>query len=75
MRLSVDKNNQTPIYLQIKNQIKNMIISGELPSGFQLPPERKLADTLCVNRSTVMNAYRELKADGCIDSHIGKGTV
>lgn len=75
MRILIDKDNQIPIYLQIKNQIGNMIISGELAEGFQLPPERKLAEMLGVNRSTVMNAYRELKADGYIDSHIGKGTV
>jgi len=43
--------------------------------GFRLPPERKLAESLGINRSTVLNAYRELKAEGLIESRIGQGTV
>lgn len=61
--------------MQIKNQIRDKILSSELLEGFILPPERKLAETLGVNRSTVINAYQELKADGLIDSHVGKGTI
>ena len=52
-----------------------MTISGELAADYILPPERKLAETLGVNRSTVLNAYQELKADGFITSHVGRGTV
>jgi DNA-binding transcriptional MocR family regulator len=75
MNIHVNRNNSTPIYLQIKNQIRQMIVSGILPPGYRLPPERRLADSLQVNRSTVLNAYRELKADGLVDSHIGRGTI
>lgn len=75
MLINIDRNSTTPIYLQITGQIREMILSGALPEGYRLPPERKLADTLSVNRSTVLNAYRELKADGFIGSHIGQGTV
>lgn len=52
-----------------------MIFSGVLSPGFRLPPERKLAETLNVNRSTVLNAYHELKADRLIESRVGCGTV
>lgn len=74
MNILIDKNVKTPIYMQIKNEIKKKIYSGELSPYEQLPSERKLADELNVNRSTILNAYRELKAEGLIDSHIGQGT-
>lgn len=75
MRILLNRNADTPIYLQIKNQIKDLIFSGVLPADFSLPPERNLANTLGVNRSTVIRAYQELKADGLIGAHVGKGTV
>ncbi|SMC33400.1 PLP-dependent aminotransferase family protein [Sporomusa malonica] len=75
MRISINRNADTPIYLQIKNQLRDMIFSGVLPEDFLLPPERSLAKTLEVNRSTVIKAYQELKADGLVDSHVGRGTV
>ncbi len=74
MHISIDRNSYTPVYLQIRNQIREMILTGALPAAFRLPPERKLAETLGVNRSTVVNAYRELEADGLIESHVGRGT-
>ena len=75
MQLVVDRESQTPIYLQLVNQIKNSIIGGSLLPGTVLPPERKLAESLGVNRSTIITVYRELKADGLADAHVGKGTV
>lgn len=75
MNIAIDKQSPIPVYQQIYNQIREMVLTGVLPPGFQLPPERKLALRLGVNRSTVLNAYRELKADAFIDSHIGRGTV
>lgn len=75
MRISINRNVKTPIYLQIKNQIRDMIFSEAIVEGFSLPPERKLADLIGVNRSTVIKAYQELKADGLVGSHVGKGTV
>lgn len=74
MRISIDKNIPTPIYIQIKNEIREIIYSGILPKGFSLPAERKLAEELGVSRSTVIKAYEELKALGLLDSHMGKGT-
>ena len=52
-----------------------MIISGELPAGHILPPERILSELLNVNRTTVAKAYHELKADGLVLSRVGKGTM
>lgn len=75
MRIVINRNADTPIYLQIKNQLRDMIFSDVLPEGFLLPPERSLAKDLGVNRSTVIKAYQELKADGLADSYVGRGTV
>ncbi|MFZ5631607.1 MAG: PLP-dependent aminotransferase family protein [Bacillota bacterium] len=74
MDISLDRHGRTPLYLQIRNQIRRLILSGSLLPGCSLPPERKLAVLLNVNRSTVVNAYRELEADGLIESHVGRGT-
>lgn len=75
MQIRIDRASKTPVYLQIKNQIRGMIYNGTLTPGSMLPPERKLAESLGINRSTVLTAYRELKADGLVDSHVGRGTV
>lgn len=75
MRLHLDRSIKTPLYLQIRSQIRQLILANELPPGFRLPPERKLAATLGVNRTTVVNAYHELVADGLIQPHVGKGTI
>ncbi len=40
-----------------------------------MPPERRLAQALGVNRSTVVTAYDELRADGLVEAHVGRGTV
>ena len=69
MRININRNSDTPIYLQIKNQIRDMIISGELPAGCILPPERSLSELLNVNRSTVVKVYHELKSDSLVESN------
>ena len=75
MDISIDRSSDEPIYRQVVRRIQEMIHTGALPEGFRLPPERRLADSLGVNRSTVLNAYRELKALGLVDSHVGRGTA
>ncbi|MDD6794598.1 MAG: GntR family transcriptional regulator, partial [Clostridiaceae bacterium] len=57
---SIDK----PIYEQITNQIKNMIISGELTEGEALPSMRLLAKDLRVSVITTKRAYDDLARDG-----------
>src|SRR5690606_16336381 len=47
---------------------------GEFPPGSLLPSERKLAEQLGVNRSTVILAYAELRSLGIIESRTGSGT-
>lgn len=73
MKLQIDKSKKLPLYQQIVEQIRAQITSGEIPEGYQFPSERQLAEALGVNRTTVLNAYKELKADGLMASHVGSG--
>jgi len=75
VEISIDRDSNEPIFRQVVREIQGLIRSGSLPEGFRLPPERRLADALGVNRSTIFNAYRELKALGLVDAHVGRGTA
>lgn len=75
MHLQLDRTARVPLYRQLADQLRRRILSGELPAGTRLPPERRLAAMLGVNRSTVVSAYRELAAAGLIAGHVGRGTV
>ena len=75
MQLRLDRTSRVPLYRQLAEQLRRRILSGELPPGTRLPPERRLAATLGINRSTVVSAYRELAAAGLISGHVGRGTV
>ncbi len=75
MDISLNRDSRVPLYQQVVDHICDLIKSGGLPEGFTLPPERKLADALGVNRSTILTAYRELKGRGLVDAHVGRGTV
>ena len=64
----------TPIYLQIKYQLRYLITSGKLPEGAQLPTVRATADRLGVNPGPVAQAYRELQDQGLLEASPGRGT-
>lgn len=57
MKINIERNSKTALYLQIKNQIKDMIYLKRLPLDYTLPSERELAKILHVNRSTVVKVY------------------
>ncbi len=63
-----------PLYIQLKNQIRQQIEANAWRPGFQLPTERQLASLLGVSRNTVSMAYQELEAEGELISFQGKGT-
>ncbi|EHQ90123.1 PLP-dependent aminotransferase family protein [Desulfosporosinus youngiae] len=75
MKVTINRDSDAPVYVQIIEQVRRQILSGELLPGFRLPAERKLAENLGVNRTTVLNAYSELKAEGLIGSRVGAGTI
>jgi DNA-binding transcriptional MocR family regulator len=72
--LAIDRESVVPIYRQLYERLREQILTGALPEGARLPPERVLADRLGVNRSTVVHGYRELAADGLIEQRVGSGS-
>ena len=73
MNIQINNSSDEPIYLQIKNQIKAQIISGDLKVGEQLPSIRFLAKEIRVSMLTAKRAFDELELDGFINSVQGKG--
>lgn len=74
MLLHLDFTIDTPIYLQIRNEIVRGIAAGALPSGSLLPPIRTLAEDLGINMMTVSKAYSLLKQEGYIQTDRRAGT-
>lgn len=71
----IDNELGTPIYMQIYEQIKNQIISKEIPGGSKLPSIRTLSTTLNVSRNTIGTAYQQLTSEGYIESKPGSGFI
>lgn len=74
MQIQIDFRASQPIYLQIVEQIKQMIQSGILAPGDQLPTVRQMATDLRVNFNTVARAYRILDEANLISTQQGRGT-
>lgn len=74
MDIIITNNSEKPIYDQIKEQIKEMILKGELKEGDALPSMRLLAKELRISIITTKRAYEELEREGYIESYTGKGS-
>ena len=74
MKIEIDTKKGLPIYLQIIEQVKHRIASGELNIGDRLPTVRQLAVDLEINPNTVAKAYTELERDGILDTKQGIGS-
>jgi GntR family transcriptional regulator len=68
-----DRESPTPLHIQISNQLRAAIASGELKSGDQLPSERDLTEQYNISRVTVRAALTNLEHEGLIFSRPGKG--
>ena len=74
MDIQVDVNSRIPLYEQIAHQILELIDSGKLNPGEQLPTVRELAVELGINFNTVARAYRMLDRGSMISTQQGRGT-
>lgn len=72
--IPIDPRDPRPIYLQIKEGLCRLILSGAVKTGERLPSVRELAGQLAINPNTIQRAYRELENDGFIYSVSGKGS-
>lgn len=70
-----NKQSVIPMHKQIYDFIKNKIASGDWSIGNRLPTQIEMANAFEVNRSTVLEAYDELKAEGLIESRKSSGTI
>jgi GntR family transcriptional regulator len=74
VRIHITSNDGVPIYLQIVNQVKQLVASGRLSPGEEIPPMRALAEQLVINPNTVARAYLELERAGIVTKRHGSGT-
>lgn len=74
MNINISNASGEPIYLQIANQIKTLILEGKLKAGDMLPSMRILATELRISFMTTKRAYEELERDGFIESYTGRGS-
>lgn len=72
--LHLQPESHIPLYVQLRDQLRALVHSGELRTGDRIPASRELATHLGVHRTTVANAYAELEAEGLIQGHVGRGT-
>jgi DNA-binding transcriptional MocR family regulator len=72
--LHLQPESHIPLYVQLRDQLRALVHSGELRSGDRIPASRELAGQLGVHRTTVANAYAELESEGLISGHVGRGT-
>lgn len=72
--ISINFRDSRPIYEQVKDSLRRLIVSGALPPDDKLPSVRELASQLVINPNTIQRAYRELEHEGYIVSVPGKGS-
>jgi len=74
MKIILKNNSESPIYEQIKQQIKENVLKGYVSPGEHLPSMRELAKDLKVSLITTKRAYEDLEKDGFVTTIRGKGT-
>lgn len=74
LRVQIDAASNIPLKVQLRNAFQEMFRSGMLPPGSRLPSTRALASRLGVSRSTIVEVFSILLADGHLIGRIGSGT-
>ena len=70
----LDANSGIPLYVQLQQQIRQRILSGQLQHGVQLPSVRDLSAELHINPLTVAKVYQILEREGFVETRRGIGT-
>ena len=71
--ISLDYRDGRPLYQQVKDSLRRMMLTGLLPPDEKLPSVRSLATQLAINPNTIQRAYSELEAEGYIYSQEKRG--
>ena len=62
--ITIDEESGVPIWMQLRNRLVYLVVSGTFPAGAKLPTVRDLSSTLQVNYNTVSKVYRDIEKDG-----------
>ena len=74
MKILISNTSDAPLYQQIKEQIIDAILKGELVEGDPLPSIRAFANDLKVSVLTIRRVYDDLEKEGFVNSQVGIGT-
>ena len=72
--LHLDYRDARPIYEQVKDGLRKLVVTGAIREGEKLPSVRALAGSLAINPNTIQKAYEALEAEGYVYSVPGKGS-
>lgn len=75
MLIQLDSSSPVPIYAQLVATLRRAILNGDIPDGARLPSAADLAESLDLNRNTVLRAYRELRDSGLVELRRGRGAT
>lgn len=72
--LNLDFRGSRPIYEQVKDGLRCLVLTGAIREGEKLPSVRNMASSLAINPNTIQRAYEALEAEGYVYSVPGKGS-
>ena len=72
--LNLDYRDARPIYEQVRDGLRRLMVTGAIQEGEKLPSVRTLASRLAINPNTIQRAYESLEAEGYLYSVPGKGS-
>ena len=72
--LTLNHRDGRPIYEQVRDGLRRLIITGAIPAGDKLPSVRAMAAQLAINPNTIQRAYEALEHEGYAYSVPGKGS-
>ena len=72
--LNLDYRDARPIYEQVRDGLRRLMVTGAIREGEKLPSVRTLASSLAINPNTIQRAYEALEAEGYLYSVPGKGS-
>ncbi len=71
--ISLNYRDARPIYEQVRDGLRHLVITGAISEGEKLPSVRALAASLAINPNTIQRAYAALEAEGYLTSEPGRG--